>query len=179
MIPFDAAGYNADARKIFSRSSISNSKYIPQIFPMVALRVASHRTALQFRRRRSNVPLSNQSVCYSHNERSLVSGTFSKNGKPVAKVDVVDLKKSSSTFNVLANGSDPDRDRLLITGALAHFGAVAFTSEGIIGYAQNPGEIAFGQNHLYCKRRSRRICSNYGRNYCSISRVVLCVLRMD
>lgn len=62
-----------------------------------------------------------------------------ENSTPVAIADVMELKRSSNAFNVLINDSDPDGDRLILTDALAQFGAVAFTPEGLIGYAQNPG----------------------------------------
>lgn len=61
------------------------------------------------------------------------------NELPVAAPDVVDLQKSANAFNVLANDSDADGDRLTMVGAIANLGAVAFTPEGLLAYAQNPG----------------------------------------
>ena len=63
-----------------------------------------------------------------------------ENRKPVTTIDVVDLKKSSDAINVLANDSDPDGDGLTLIYALAKFGAVVFTPDGLVGYAQNPGQ---------------------------------------
>ncbi len=63
-----------------------------------------------------------------------------ENRKPVTIIDIVDLKKSSNAINVLANDSDPDGDDMTLIYALAKFGAVAFTPQGLIGYAQNPGQ---------------------------------------
>ncbi len=71
-----------------------------------------------------------------HTERQAVT----ENRKPVTTIDIVDLKKSSNAFNVLANDSDPDGDGLTLIYALAKFGAVAFTPQGLIGYAQNQGQ---------------------------------------
>ena len=62
------------------------------------------------------------------------------NRKPVTTADIVDLKKSSNAINVLANDSDPDGDGLTLIYALAKLGAVAFTPQGLVGYAQNPGQ---------------------------------------
>ena len=62
------------------------------------------------------------------------------NRKPVTTIDIVDLKKSSNAINVLANDSDPDGDGLTLIYALAKFGAVVFTPDGLVGYAQNPGQ---------------------------------------
>lgn len=61
------------------------------------------------------------------------------NEVPVAAPDRVELKASANAFNVLANDSDADGDRLVIVEAIADFGAVAFTREGLLAYAQNPG----------------------------------------
>lgn len=62
------------------------------------------------------------------------------NEKPIAKADFVDLKRSSTAFNALANDVDPNGDRLTMTSAMANFGAVAFTPEGLLAYAHNPGQ---------------------------------------
>lgn len=62
-----------------------------------------------------------------------------KNISPEATTDRIDLKASSVAFNALANDADADGDRLMIIEATAKFGAVAFTPEGLLAYAQNPG----------------------------------------
>lgn len=62
-----------------------------------------------------------------------------KNELPIAITDQVNLTKSSSAFNVLANESDADGDRLTMVAAITDYGAVAFTPEGLLAYAQNPG----------------------------------------
>lgn len=74
------------------------------------------------------------SVC-DHSKKQ----AFDKNRKPVAMADAVDLDRSANAFNVLSNDADPDGDSLVLIDALAKFGAVAFTSQGLIGYAQKPG----------------------------------------
>lgn len=65
--------------------------------------------------------------------------TAALNELPVAAPDRVGLRQSANAFNVLANDSDADGDRLTMVGATANFGAVAFTPEGLLAYAQNPG----------------------------------------
>ena len=65
--------------------------------------------------------------------------SFAVNYSPVANADLVALEKSSTAFNVLANDTDADGDTLIIIDANAKFGAVAFTTDGLLGYAQNPG----------------------------------------
>lgn len=64
---------------------------------------------------------------------------FAANRSPVANVDRVALDKSAVAFNVLANDTDADGDKLKIVDASAKFGAVVFTTDGLLGYAQNPG----------------------------------------
>lgn len=61
------------------------------------------------------------------------------NRSPLANDDIVALDKSSTAFNVLANDTDADGDRLIIIEASAKFGAVAFTTDGLVSYAQTPG----------------------------------------
>lgn len=61
------------------------------------------------------------------------------NRSPLANDDIVALEKSSTAFNVLANDTDADGDRLIIIEASAKFGAVAFTTDGLVSYAQTPG----------------------------------------
>ena len=70
----------------------------------------------------------------------MTQSTFAANHSPVANADVVTLEKSSTAFNVLANDTDADGDRLIIIEASAKFGAVAFTTDGLLGYAQNAGQ---------------------------------------
>lgn len=70
---------------------------------------------------------------------SITQSSFAANHSPVANADLVALEKSSIAFNVLANDADADGDRLIIVEASAKFGAVAFTADGLLGYAQNPG----------------------------------------
>lgn len=65
--------------------------------------------------------------------------TAALNELPTAAPDLVGLRQSANAFNVLANDSDADGDRLTMVGAIANFGAVAFTPEGLLAYAQNPG----------------------------------------
>ena len=62
-----------------------------------------------------------------------------KNIEPQANADFVDLATSPNAFNALANDVDRDGDRLIMVEAIAKFGAVAFTPEGLLAYAQNPG----------------------------------------
>lgn len=64
-----------------------------------------------------------------------------ENNRPVAKPDVLLLEKSSIAFNALANDVDPDGDRLIMVEALANYGAVAFTPEGLLAYAQETGQL--------------------------------------
>lgn len=70
---------------------------------------------------------------------AITQSSFAANHSPVANADLVALEKSSTAFNVLANDTDADGDRLIIVEASAKFGAVAFTTDGLLGYAQNPG----------------------------------------
>jgi hypothetical protein len=60
-----------------------------------------------------------------------------KNDPPKAVNDILDLSKKFSPLNVLANDHDADSDSLVITGASAQFGAVVFTSDGMMYYAPN------------------------------------------
>lgn len=62
------------------------------------------------------------------------------NEKPIAKNDLVYLNKSSTAFNALGNDFDPNGDQLTLISATANFGAVAFTPEGLLAYAQGPGQ---------------------------------------
>lgn len=62
-----------------------------------------------------------------------------KNTRPIARSDFVDLRKAASAFNVLVNDTDPDGDRLILIEANAKFGAVAFTPDGLLAYAQDLG----------------------------------------
>ena len=62
-----------------------------------------------------------------------------QNDKPVATTDRVDLKSSSIAINTLANDVDANGDRLILVDASARFGAVVFTTDGLLAYAQNPG----------------------------------------
>lgn len=62
-----------------------------------------------------------------------------QNEKPVAKTDPIDLKTASVAFNALANDSDANGDPLILVDASARFGAVVFTKDGLLAYAQNPG----------------------------------------
>ena len=71
-----------------------------------------------------------------HHETATLS---SANGVPLTKPDMVLLSNSSAAFNVLANDSDPNNDRLFLVSATASFGAVIFTQEGLMAYAQEPG----------------------------------------
>lgn len=64
-----------------------------------------------------------------------------KNNRPIAKPDLRLLEKSSIAFNALANDVDPDGDRLIMVEALANYGAVAFTPEGLLAYAQETGQL--------------------------------------
>lgn len=61
------------------------------------------------------------------------------NAMPVAVPDRVELKMSANAFNALANDIDADGDSLMMVTAIAGHGAVAFTPEGLLAYAQNPG----------------------------------------
>ena len=70
---------------------------------------------------------------------SVAQRSVTTNHSPVANADLVSLENSSTAFNVLANDTDEDADRLMIVKASANFGAVAFTTDGLLGYAQNPG----------------------------------------
>lgn len=63
----------------------------------------------------------------------------SQNDSPTAESDFVELEKSAKAFNALANDSDRNGDRLFLVDAEAKFGAVAFTADGLVAYAQNPG----------------------------------------
>ena len=62
------------------------------------------------------------------------------NTPPVARVDYVDLSSASKAFNVLANDHDADNDALMVIGASAKHGAVAFTADGLVAYAASPTE---------------------------------------
>lgn len=87
------------------------------------------------------VPLHGKSLSHGSKQSSDTPKTnvAQKNRKPFANTDFVDLSQSSTASNVLANDSDPDGDRLILLEAGAKFGAVAFTPEGLLAYAQNPG----------------------------------------
>lgn len=61
------------------------------------------------------------------------------NVKPEATPDFVDLKTASVAFNALANDVDTDGDSLVLVAANAKFGAVAYTPQGLIAYAQQAG----------------------------------------
>lgn len=63
-----------------------------------------------------------------------------KNNNPTATTDYVDFSQAGRAFNVLANDSDVDDNPLTIVEATAKFGAVAFTSDGLVAYAANPGQ---------------------------------------
>lgn len=62
-----------------------------------------------------------------------------QNDRPVAKTDRIDLKTASVAFNALANDADSNGDPLILIDASARFGAVVFTKDGLLAYAQNPG----------------------------------------
>lgn len=88
-----------------------------------------------------SAPSHSESVIVTTNAptSSITQSAFVANHGPVANADFVALEKSSTAFNVLANDTDADGDRLIIVEASAKFGAVAFTTDGLLGYAQNPG----------------------------------------
>jgi hypothetical protein len=67
-------------------------------------------------------------------------GIIVENRPPVAADDVLRLSSKPAQLNVLANDTDPDGDRLIITDMAASHGAVAFTPTGIVAYAPNPGQ---------------------------------------
>lgn len=117
-----------------------NRNYLPRILPVIALLVASplYGAAMKDQQIRY-AKTANHSACSWQRECVDGADALSKNGKPVANADVVELTTSSNAFNVLENDSDPDGDRLVITDARANYGAIAFTTEGLIGYAPHPG----------------------------------------
>ena len=63
------------------------------------------------------------------------------NREPFATPDVIHLQNASTSFNALSNDRDPDGDRLVIVQVAARHGAVAFTSDGLVAYAQTPGPL--------------------------------------
>ena len=67
------------------------------------------------------------------------AGESVQNDKPVAKTDRIEIKKASVAFNALANDADANGDSLILIDASARFGAVVFTTDGLVAYAQNPG----------------------------------------
>ncbi|MFN3621092.1 Ig-like domain-containing protein [Sphingorhabdus sp.] len=60
-----------------------------------------------------------------------------RNSHPVAVTDYVALKNATQAFNILANDTDADKDTLILVEATAQYGAVAFTSDGLVAYAPN------------------------------------------
>ena len=72
-------------------------------------------------------------------DKAASAGAPVQNDKPVAKTDRIDLKKASVAFNALANDADANGDSLILIDASARFGAVVFTTDGLLAYAQNPG----------------------------------------
>lgn len=129
------------ARRISASNGNHRLRHLRAIFAVIAFYAASaplHGTGLQWQQI-NNITGSNDSKLASQTDISVGSDNLAGNAKPVAQVDVVELKRFSNAFNVLANDSDPDGDRLVLTDAMAEFGAVAFTRDGLIGYAQNHG----------------------------------------
>jgi hypothetical protein len=63
-----------------------------------------------------------------------------ENRAPRVVDDILRLSSKSTQLNVLANDSDPDGDRLILTDVEADYGVVAFTPTGIVAYAPNPGQ---------------------------------------
>lgn len=59
------------------------------------------------------------------------------NAPPMAVTDYVDLDNAAHAFNVVANDLDANRDTLTVIAAYAQFGAVAYTSDGLVAYAAN------------------------------------------
>ncbi len=59
---------------------------------------------------------------------------------PVAVTDYVKWARASQAVNVLVNDSDANRDILTVIDASAEFGAVAFTSNGLVAYAANDAQ---------------------------------------
>ena len=62
-----------------------------------------------------------------------------ENHAPIAVDDVLQLSSHSGQLNVLANDSDQDGDRLVVTDVIAQHGAVAFSANGLVAYVPNPG----------------------------------------
>lgn len=67
-------------------------------------------------------------------------GIVVENRPPIVADDVLRLSSNSAQLNVLANDTDPDGDRLIITDMAASHGAVVFTPTGLVAYAPNPGK---------------------------------------
>jgi hypothetical protein len=64
-----------------------------------------------------------------------------ENRPPLAIDDMLPLWKKPIQINVLANDTDADGDRLVLTDAGALYGTVAFMADGLIVYGPNPGDV--------------------------------------
>jgi hypothetical protein len=64
-----------------------------------------------------------------------------ENRPPLAIDDMLPLSKKPIQINVLANDTDADGDRLVLTDAGALYGTVAFMPDGLIVYGPNPGDV--------------------------------------
>lgn len=62
------------------------------------------------------------------------------NSPPVAVTDHLNLKDAAHGINVLSNDTDINLDTLSVIEASARFGAVAYTSDGLIAYAANQAQ---------------------------------------
>ena len=65
---------------------------------------------------------------------------YNGNAPPVAVTDHINLKHAAYGINVLANDADENQDALTVIEATAQFGAVAFTTDGLVAYAADPAQ---------------------------------------
>ena len=63
---------------------------------------------------------------------------YNGNAPPIAVTDHINLKHAAYGINVLANDADENQDALTVIEATAQFGAVAFTTDGLVAYAADP-----------------------------------------
>ena len=79
-----------------------------------------------------------QGHCSDVTQATQLGSADLQNTQPVAGTDYVDVENAGTAFNVLANDSDADQDKLTIVAATAQHGAVAFTADGLVAYAADP-----------------------------------------
>lgn len=117
--------HTKSALQAYSRRCCLTSVKCLSALSLVFLSTPSHSESANATTKATNCTMSQSSLAANH--------------RPLANADFVALAKSSTAFNVLANDTDSDGDKLIMVDASAKFGAVAFTTDGLLAYAQNPG----------------------------------------